>query len=154
MAEHAPAEYWMAHRLRHGERGAGSHGAVMPRGSGRRHERPRTRSGDFSRCAKLFGAMNRPFSRRDFLQQTAAVTAAAAFASSPLSAGRAGHSGHRLGLDNFAVRGMGWKAPRLVDYSASLGGTALFISDLDAFDSLDDAALAKIREQAGAKGLQ
>ena len=98
--------------------------------------------------------MNRPFSRRDFLQQTAGVTAAAAFASSPLSAGRAGHSGHRLGLDNFAVRGMGWKAPRLVDYSASLGCTSLFISDLDAFDSLDDAALTKIRDQAVAKGLQ
>ena len=49
---------------------------------------------------------------------------------------------------------MGWKAPRLVDYSASLGCTSLFISDLDAFESLDDAALTKIREQADGKGLQ
>jgi sugar phosphate isomerase/epimerase len=98
--------------------------------------------------------MNRSFSRRDFLQRAAGATAVAALASSPLSARRAGHAGHRLGLDNFAVRGMGWKAPQLVDYSASLGCTSLFISDLDAFDSLDDAALAKIRKQAGAKGLQ
>jgi 3-oxoisoapionate decarboxylase len=97
--------------------------------------------------------MNRPWSRRDFLQQTVGVAAGAALASSTLSA-RTRHPGHRLGLDNFAVRAMGWKAPRLVDYSASLGCTSLFISDLDAFDSLDDVALAKIREQAAAKGLQ
>jgi 3-oxoisoapionate decarboxylase len=92
--------------------------------------------------------------RRDFLQHTAACAAGVACASNTLAARRSAHPGHRLGLDNFAVRGMGWKAPQLVDYSASLGCTSLFISDLDAFDSLDDAALAKVREQATAKGLQ
>ena len=49
---------------------------------------------------------------------------------------------------------MGWKAPQLIDYSASLGCTSLFISDLDAFESLDDAALTTIRRQADGKGLQ
>src|SRR4029453_11881175 len=97
--------------------------------------------------------MNRPWSRRDFLQQTVGVAAGAALASSTLSA-RTRHPGHRLGLDNFAVHAMGWKAPRLVDYSASLGCTSLFISDLDAFDSLDDAALTKICDPAVAQGLQ
>jgi 3-oxoisoapionate decarboxylase len=92
--------------------------------------------------------------RRDFLQHTAACAAGVACASNTLAARRSAHPGRRLGLDNFAVRGMGWKAPQLVDYSASLGCTSLFISDLDAFDSLDDAALAKVREQATAKGLQ
>ena len=98
--------------------------------------------------------MNRSVSRRDFLQRTAGIAAGVALASTTLSARRGGHPGHRLGLDNFSVRGMGWKAAQLVDYSASLGCTSLFISDLDAFDSLEDAPLRKIREQAAAKGLQ
>jgi sugar phosphate isomerase/epimerase len=98
--------------------------------------------------------MKRPVTRRDFLQHSAALAAGTAIGSATLSARRRAHPGHRLGLDNFAVRGMGWKAPQLVDYSASLGCTSLFISDLDAFESLEDAALAKIREQATTKGLQ
>jgi len=98
--------------------------------------------------------MNNALTRRRFLQQTAAAAASAALTSTVVSARRGAHPGHRLGLDNFAVRAMGWKAPQLVDYSASLGCTSLFISDLDAFESLDDPALAKIREQAAGKGLQ
>src|SRR5262245_17378916 len=98
--------------------------------------------------------MKRPVTRRDFLQHSAALAAGTAIGSATLSARRRAHPGHRLGLDNFAVRGMGWQAPQLVDYSPSLGCTSLFISDLDAFESLEDAALARIREQATAKGLQ
>ena len=49
---------------------------------------------------------------------------------------------------------MGWKAPQLVDYAASLGCDSLFISDFDAFESLDDAALQAIRRQAAGKNLQ
>ena len=48
---------------------------------------------------------------------------------------------------------MGWKAPQLVDYAASLGCDSLFITDFDAFDALDDDALRAIRRQAAAKGL-
>jgi sugar phosphate isomerase/epimerase len=98
--------------------------------------------------------MNRSLTRREFLQHTTVLAASATAASAAVSARSGAHPGHRLGLDNFAVRGMGWKAPQLIDYSASLGCTSLFISDLDAFESLDDVALAEIREQAGAKGLQ
>src|SRR5688572_18858216 len=54
----------------------------------------------------------------------------------------------KLGLDNFAVRAMGWKAPQLLDYAASLNLDTLFISDLDAFDSLDDAALQPLKSRA------
>ena len=49
---------------------------------------------------------------------------------------------------------MGWKAPQLVDYAASLGCDSLFITDFDAFESMDDAALQAIRQQAAAKQLQ
>jgi 3-oxoisoapionate decarboxylase len=98
--------------------------------------------------------MTRSVNRREFFQQTAGAAALATFASTRLFARRGAHPGHRLGLDNFAVRGMGWKAAQLVDYSASLGCSSLLISDLDAFESLEDAALAKIRQQAASKGMQ
>ena len=62
--------------------------------------------------------------------------------------------GIKLGLDNFAVRAMRWKAPALIDYAASLNLDSLFISDLDAFDSLEDTHLRELKTRAVAKGLQ
>ncbi len=38
-----------------------------------------------------------------------------------------------------------WKAPALIDYAASLKCDTLFISDLVAFESLEDAALRAVR---------
>lgn len=84
--------------------------------------------------------------RRDFI----ATTAGAALAS-VATPGRAQAARHALGLDNFSVRAMGWKAPQLVDYAASLGCDSLFITDLDAFESLDDGSLQAIRQRATAK---
>jgi sugar phosphate isomerase/epimerase len=60
----------------------------------------------------------------------------------------------KLGIDNFAVRAMGWKAPALVDYAAELQVDSLFISDLDAFESLETPYLQTIRSKAADKGLQ
>lgn len=54
----------------------------------------------------------------------------------------------QLGMDNFAVRAMGWKAPQLLDYAASLQLDALLISDLDAFESLDEAPLRALKAKA------
>ena len=88
--------------------------------------------------------MTGPLTRRDFLQQTAAAALVTGLPQAPVR-------GHRLGLDNFAVRAMGWKAPQLVDYAAALGCSSLFITDLDALDSLEDGYLAAVREKATAK---
>jgi hypothetical protein len=60
----------------------------------------------------------------------------------------------RLGLDNFAVRAFGWKAPELIDYAASLKTDSLFISDLGPFERRDDAYLKDLRKIAADKGLQ
>lgn len=87
--------------------------------------------------------------RRDFLATTAG--AALASVARPVLA-RVGR--HALGLDNFAVRAMGWKAPQLVDYAASLGCDSLFVTDFDAFESMEDAALRAIRQQADSRGLK
>ena len=59
----------------------------------------------------------------------------------------------KLGLDNYAVRAMGWKAPQLIDYAASIKCDTLFISDLDAYESLEDSALRDVKRQADAAGL-
>jgi sugar phosphate isomerase/epimerase len=60
----------------------------------------------------------------------------------------------KLGLDNFAVRNMKWKAPQLIDYAASLKTDSLFITDLGPFEKFDDAYLQDIRKMAADKGLQ
>ena len=59
-----------------------------------------------------------------------------------------------LGYDNFAVRGMGWKAPALIEHAVKLGVDALFVTDLDAFESLEENALLEIRKQAEAAGVK
>ena len=103
-----------------------------------------------------------PLSRRSFLKGLAAGAAASAASTSLLS--QELPEGTRdnlalvtktkpkikLGLDNFAVRAMGWKAPQLLDYAASLHLDTLFISDLDAYDSLDDGALRDVKAKADA----
>jgi sugar phosphate isomerase/epimerase len=94
--------------------------------------------------------------RRTFLATLTTAVAATAFR--PLrgasnASGTTAPSKIKVGLDNFSVRGMQWKAPALIDYAASIKCDTLFISDLDAFESLEDAALRLIRRKAEAAGL-
>src|SRR5688572_9024379 len=94
--------------------------------------------------------------RRTFLKTTALATIGAAAigttaAQSPAPANR---RNIKLGLDNFSVRAMGWKARALIDYAASLKTDSLFISDLDAFESFEEKHLAEIKARAADKGLQ
>lgn len=90
--------------------------------------------------------------RRTFLQTATLATAAAALSRPRLLAANATPK-IALGMDNYAVRSLGWKAPQLIEYAASIKCDTLFISDLDAFESLDDAALLTVRRQADAAGL-
>lgn len=90
--------------------------------------------------------------RRSFLKNAALATAAAAV-SRPALFAAASAPKLAVGLDNFAVRAMGWKAPQLIDYAASLKCDTLFISDLDAYESFDDAYLRSVRARAEAAGL-
>jgi sugar phosphate isomerase/epimerase len=85
--------------------------------------------------------------RRQFI-----ATAAGAVVASATAGAQTGR--HALGIDNFAVRAMGWKAPQLVDYAASLGCNSLFITDFDALESMEDAYLTSVRERAAAKSLK
>jgi hypothetical protein len=79
--------------------------------------------------------------RRDFLKTVAVASASVALA--PANVGAAGVVGDKkikLGLDNFSVRALKWKADALIDYAVSLKTDSLFITDLDAFESFEGAA--------------
>jgi sugar phosphate isomerase/epimerase len=97
-----------------------------------------------------------PLSRRDFIK-TASLASAAAMVCSPAlaqTAAPAAQSKIKLGLDNFSVRALGWKAPALIDYAVSLKTDSLFITDLDAFESFDDSYLHGLKVKAAEGGLQ
>ena len=94
-------------------------------------------------------------SRRTFLQHSA-VGAAAILTGALLPQAKAVEPAKRkikLGMDNFAVRAFGWKAPQLLDYAASLKLDTILISDLDAYTSLEDGYLREIKQQADRAGL-
>ena len=49
---------------------------------------------------------------------------------------------------------MGWKAPALIDYAAALKTDSLFITDLDAFERLDENYLGGLKAKAADQGIQ
>ena len=96
--------------------------------------------------SSAFNFSLRPMLRRTFLKNTAAAATATVFAGPTLLAAAAKPAPKlAVGLDNYALRALGWKAPELIDYAASLKCDTLFISDLDALESLDDPALRLVR---------
>lgn len=100
--------------------------------------------------------------RRSFLQTLAAAGAVSAFM--PLRAQEKTETDKtlltkippkiKIGLDNFAVRALGWKAGKLIDFAASLKCDSLLISDLDAYESFEEAYLAGVKEQAKQAGVE
>lgn len=95
-------------------------------------------------------------SRRRFVTTMALAGAglAASRSTAVAAAAAAGGVKTKLGIDNFAVRAMGWKAPALIDYAASLKLDSLLISDLDALESFDEGYLAGLKARAADLGLQ
>ena len=98
--------------------------------------------------------------RRAFLQTAAAATAATVLGGSSLAQGEGKGKGVvdgrkiKLGLDNFAVRAMKWKADALIDYAAKLKTDSLFITDFYAFENFEDSYLSDLRRKAADKDLQ
>jgi sugar phosphate isomerase/epimerase len=101
-----------------------------------------------------------PVNRRAFLATLAAAAAASAttrtFAQDAHDTALIAKTPPKikLGMDNFAVRAMGWKAPQLLDYAASLKLDALLISDLESYESLDDAPLRDVKKKADDLGIE
>jgi len=94
-------------------------------------------------------------SRRDFLKSVGALGAALALSSPALAQGDAVSPNKKikLGLDNFAVRALNWKAHALLDYAASLKLDSLFITDLNAFESHEPAHLQEVKAKADNLGI-
>ncbi len=102
-----------------------------------------------------FRAVSSSSSRRAFLSSSAALVAAATLHGQGGSAKPATRvvlpRPVALGFDNFSVRGSHWKAARLLEYATTIGADSVFISDLDAFESLGEPALRKVRDDAAAR---
>jgi sugar phosphate isomerase/epimerase len=91
--------------------------------------------------------------RRDFVKTVAAAGAAVAVGL-PAAAQPASGRKIKLGMDNFAVRAMGWGAEELIDYAASLKLDTLFITDLKPFKNFEDGYLKDLRQKAADQGLE
>lgn len=58
------------------------------------------------------------------------------------------HRNIKLGFDNYSIRALGWKAPQLLDYAASLKIDTVLFSDLDVYESHGEAYLKDIKARA------
>ena len=52
-----------------------------------------------------------------------------------------------LGFDNFSIRALEWKAPRLIEYASKHKVDALLFSDLDVYESYDHGYLREIGQE-------
>ena len=91
--------------------------------------------------------------RREFTRGLAAIGIGATVGRISAASTSASQRRLKLGIDNFAVRAMGWKASALIDYAAELNCDSLFITDLNAFENHNDNHLADLRQQADDKGV-
>jgi sugar phosphate isomerase/epimerase len=92
--------------------------------------------------------MRNEWTRREFLGSVAAAAAAA-----PRPQERPARLGLKLGFDNFSIRALGWKAPKLLEYAAELRLDTVLLSDLDVYESHDDAYLRDLRRKAADLGI-
>lgn len=60
----------------------------------------------------------------------------------------------KLGMDNFSVRAMGWKAPQILEYAASLNLDTILLSDLDVYESFEESYLLGIKKKNEQLGLE
>lgn len=89
--------------------------------------------------------------RRNFIATSAAIAAGAAL---PAWAAKEEEQPLRLGIDNFAVRAMGWKAKELIDYAKVLRCDSLFITDLGPFESFTGRYLKGVKNYAEERGIK
>ena len=99
----------------------------------------------------------RPVRRRDVLRVAAVAGVGLGFGMSP----RLVRSGMtvkkrklKLGFDNFSLRALGWKAPQLLDYAASLKVDTVLFSDLHVYGDLNDSTLREVKARADDLGLE
>ncbi len=92
--------------------------------------------------------------RRAFLKTSALAVAGLAAGLPAIAQNAVPRRNIKLGLDNFSVRAMNWKAPQLIDYAVALKTDSLFITDLKPFEKFEDGYLKDLRKMAADQGLQ
>ncbi len=60
----------------------------------------------------------------------------------------------KLGFDNYSIRALGWKAPRLLDYAAALKVDTILLSDLDVYESHGEPHLRELKARAEDLGIE
>lgn len=90
--------------------------------------------------------------RRQFLHSATAATAT--LGSSFTVLGADAKKPLKLGFDNFSIRALGWKADQLLDYASSQKVDTVLFSDLDVYESHEDAYLKEIKAKADELGLE
>ena len=93
-------------------------------------------------------------SRRHFLKTIPVVATGVIHLRDVSSSPRIPKRNLKLGFDNFSIRALGWKAPRLLEYAEELGVDTVLFSDLDVYESYDSAYLKDIRQMAADKGIE
>jgi len=90
--------------------------------------------------------------RRQFTQSLALAGVALA-ANLPVRTQGPKRLGLKLGFDNFSLRALGLKAGGLLDYAAAQKLDSLYITNLDALESLDEKYLREVRAKAADLGV-
>jgi sugar phosphate isomerase/epimerase len=92
-------------------------------------------------------------SRRQFIKSIA-ISGAATMIETTSLAQTAKRRNIKLGFDNFSIRAMGWKAPQLLDYAATLKVDTVLFSNLDVYENHSDSYLRDIKKRADDLGLE
>ena len=93
--------------------------------------------------------------RRNFLSIASAAIASSAFFPQRSNAKEENTSVRpALGLDGHSLRGMKWKARRLIEFAAQQRLDAVLMNNLNYFESLDDDYLHDLKEYAQSRGLR
>ena len=97
----------------------------------------------------------RAFRRRDFLTVMSTCIVAAGVGAKPLIAADSNDSIRvPLGLDGHSLRGMKWKATRLIEFAAEQRLDAVLLNNLDYFESLEESHLLKLKQLASNHEMQ
>lgn len=92
-------------------------------------------------------------SRRSFCLKTASILGST-FAGSSLSMAKSIKSSRiPLGFDNFSIRALGWKAPKLLSYANSQKVDTILFSDLGVYESFDKGYLNEIKQEGRRLGI-
>lgn len=95
--------------------------------------------------------------RREFGKKLASVGGGLALTANAVWAGtrtRKRMKKIKLGFDNYSIRELGWKAPRLLDYAASLQLDSILLSDLFVYADHSERYLKDLKAKADDLGVE